>query len=335
MNMVQTLMVLASVFCATIPMLFFLVLVWWLDRYDREPVWLVAITFFWGAVGAIGLAMVGSLVLMVPLNLVLSSQWASSAGAVFVAPLVEEPMKALILLLIMWSRHFDNTTDGFVYGAAAGLGFGMTENFLYFAGVAVSGSVVSWVMTVVIRTFFSAVMHSVATSIVGASLGFSKFRPFYVKILLVPLGFGIAMTVHGVWNGLLTADDLARMGGALAGIDLLLFPLEFLAVFAVFQICLIDEHYTIKRELTDEARMGTIPLEHVKYLSSYFRRGFRSWHAKNIPHRAYVKAATRLAMRKSQTRYSNYRKNPFYIGEVRRWRAEIQKLLGEAALRTY
>ena len=48
------------------------------------------------------------------------------------APLIEEPTKAIILFAIVRSRHFDNTTDGFVYGAAAGLGFAMTENFMYF-----------------------------------------------------------------------------------------------------------------------------------------------------------------------------------------------------------
>jgi RsiW-degrading membrane proteinase PrsW (M82 family) len=331
----QILLVLASVFCASIPMFFFLLTVWWLDRYDREPVWLVGLTFLWGAVGAVGLAIVGSLVLMVPLNMVLSSQWASSAGAVFIAPLVEEPMKAAILLLVMLSRHFDNTTDGFVYGAAAGLGFGMTENFLYFTGVAMSGSVIAWCLTVVIRTFFSAVMHAVATSIVGACLGAAKFRPFYFKILLVPLGLAVAMTVHGIWNGLLTADDLMRAGGALAGLDLLLFPLEFIVVFVVFQICLLDEHYTIKRELTEEARMGTIPLEHVKHLASYFRRGFRFWHSRQIPHGAYIKAATRLALRRHQSRYAGSWSRPFYTQEVERWRAEIRRLLGPAALRTY
>ena len=51
-----------------------------------------------------------------------------------IAPLIEEPAKALCLLALYRSREFDNATDGFVYGAAAGLGFGMTENFFYFGG---------------------------------------------------------------------------------------------------------------------------------------------------------------------------------------------------------
>ena len=57
---------------------------------------------------------------------------AAMVGPVLVAPLVEEPCKALFLAYVIWNRHFDNMTDGFVYGAAAGLGFGMTENLLYF-----------------------------------------------------------------------------------------------------------------------------------------------------------------------------------------------------------
>jgi protease PrsW len=333
--LLSALLVLASVACAVVPIVFFLILVWWFDRYDREPIWLVGTSFLWGAIGAVTLAMVGSLVMMVPLNMVLGHAAADSAGAVFVAPLVEEPMKAMILFLIVWSRHFDNTTDGFVYGAAAGLGFGMTENFLYFTSVAMSGSVGAWMATVVVRTFYSAVMHAVATSIVGASFGFSRFRPFYVKFLVVPIGFTIAMTIHGVWNGLLTADEWVRSNGVLSSIDFLLFPVEFLAIVLVFQFCLLDERATIRRELDEEARLGVMPVDHVKNIASYFKRGFSYWHARNIPHRAYVKAATRLAMRKHQSRYTTNRKAPFYTREVDRLRGEVRKLLGVSTLRNY
>jgi protease PrsW len=331
--LIPALLVLASVVCAVVPIFFFLILVWWFDRYDREPVWLVGVSFLWGAIGAVTLAMAGSLVMMMPLQMVLGNAMADSAGAVFVAPLVEEPMKALILFLIVWSRHFDNTTDGFVYGAAAGLGFGMTENFLYFTGVAMSGSVGAWMATVVIRTFYSAVMHAVATSIVGASFGFSRFRPFFVKLLAIPFGFGVAMTVHGLWNGLLTAEEWVRTNGVLTGIDFLLFPVEFLAIVVVFQLCLLDERAIIRRELAEESKLGVLPPDHVLNIASYFKRGFTYWHASAIPHRAYVKTATRLAMRKHQARSSAARKQPFYRREVDRLRGEIQKILG--ATRAY
>ena len=49
----NTLMLILSVFAATVPMLGCLWLVWWLDRYNREPVPLVFAVFAWGAIFAI------------------------------------------------------------------------------------------------------------------------------------------------------------------------------------------------------------------------------------------------------------------------------------------
>ena len=57
MSIVLTLL---SVFCATVPMLAFLVFVWWMDRHDREPLWLFGLTFLWGAIGSIFLTLIGS-----------------------------------------------------------------------------------------------------------------------------------------------------------------------------------------------------------------------------------------------------------------------------------
>src|SRR5262245_22628438 len=102
-------------------MLGFLALVWWLDRYDREPVWLVVAVFLWGAVGAVVPAILFSAAIELSANAALATvglpQTDTWFTPVIVAPLVEEPCKAAILLLLLRNRHFDNMTDGFVYGA--------------------------------------------------------------------------------------------------------------------------------------------------------------------------------------------------------------------------
>ena len=127
----QIVLSIASTVCACVPMFCFLAAIWWLDRYDREPIWLLGLTFLWGAIGSIVAAVIGSItvellvggataVLGALLALDLETLRAAS-GPVLVAPLVEEPSKAVILLYVIWNRHFDNMTDGFVYGAAAGL----------------------------------------------------------------------------------------------------------------------------------------------------------------------------------------------------------------------
>ena len=40
-----------SVFAAFVPMVVYLFVIWWMDRYYRQPVWLVGSVFLWGALG--------------------------------------------------------------------------------------------------------------------------------------------------------------------------------------------------------------------------------------------------------------------------------------------
>ena len=316
-------LVVLSLLFAVLPLCFFLWLVWWLDRYDREPVWLVGLTFAWGGIGAIVFALIGSSILMWPIEAIASPQVADGIGATLIAPLVEEPGKALILFLIVFSRHFDNTTDGFVYGAATGLGFGVTENFMYFTGVGESGDMDAWVGTVVVRTLYSAMMHASASSVVGASLGFAKFRGWGVKLTVPFIGMGIAMGIHALWNGLLTAEGAVDAGGLLAGLNFLAFPMEFLLLFVIFQGCLWSESSMIRSEL-----QGEVPDDHLAYLGSYLKRNRKAWLPKGVPHEAYIVAATTLAFRKFQSKQA---KDGFYEQEVTRLRAEVQALLAKAA----
>ena len=319
-------MIALSTLCAIVPMVAMLAFVWWLDRYDREPVWLLAVTFMWGATGAILLGMIGSVVLLIPLSMFDPS--ATAIGApVMVAPLIEEPAKALILLAVVLSRHFDNMTDGFVYGAAAGLGFGMTENFLYFTSVAAEGEVGVWVTTVVIRTAFSAVMHAMATSVVGACMGFARFRGPAAMIAAASAGLVVAMGIHALWNGLITLDSFGNAQGLLFLADLILLPMELAVIFVIFQACLWDEKRTIHTELSAEAEQGLIPEGHPAILSSFRKRIRRNWLSAGVDHHAYVRAATQLAMRKCQARRATGPGGSYYKQQVDRLRDDVRRLL--------
>lgn len=317
------LLILLSMLAAVVPMLCFLVLIWWLDRYDREPWWMMALAFGWGAGGGVLVAVIGSTLVSVPLQIGLTAELAGAVSTVAVAPLVEEPSKALILLILLTSRHWDNTTDGFVYGAAAGLGFGMTENFLYFVDTAEAGDVGAWLGLVFIRTFWSALMHAAATSVVGAALGFARHRGCLTMALAATLGLGLAMAIHALWNGLMVAGQ--GENGALVGLNLLLFPLEFFTLFVVLQICLYDESRTIRRELALEAQRGLLPAEHVEILASTWRRARRSWLPPKVNHHAYVRACTRLAFRRHAA--SRARDRAGLEREITALREEIQAAL--------
>ena len=55
-----------------------------------------------------------------------------SVEAVYLAPVVEESVRGLAILLILWfqRRELDGVVDGLVYAGLAGAGFA-TENILY------------------------------------------------------------------------------------------------------------------------------------------------------------------------------------------------------------
>src|SRR5690349_12783989 len=134
---------------ALIPTIFYALFIWWLDRHEKEPVPLLVVAFVWGAVPAIIIAIVLELVVGFPVEQLISSDTGRElTSASVVAPVVEELVKAIILvvLFLAFRREFDNVLDGIVYGAMVGLGFAMVENVLYLTSAAYdSGSIGSMI----------------------------------------------------------------------------------------------------------------------------------------------------------------------------------------------
>jgi len=251
------------------------------------------------------------------------------SGAV-VAPLVEEGAKAGCLLLLYFTRNFDNPTDGFVYGAAAGLGFGMTENFLYFTSMVGEG-VGAWMATVIIRTLFTGLMHATASSVIGAGLGWAKFSQHQYRGLALPVSYLLAVFVHAFWNGFLLAPVVFDGATALPLVSFLLFPVAFMAVFAVFQTSILSERRLIKRELQCEAELGTLPVEHVSKIGSWSsRRKHQYWLSKEVSAEAYFMAATLLAFRRNQQ--AARPNDNWYKEEVVRLRSRVVVILGDKSI---
>lgn len=180
----------------------FLVVLLWLDRNEPEPPQLVAIAFLWGAVMATGLSILFNDTFAAVSGLVVRNEAVTAQlTASFSAPFVEELTKALALvtLYLFFRRDFDNVLDGVFYGAVVGLGFATFENFLYYARTGSVGGVVY--LTIVRGVLISVGSHACYTAITGASVGmFRVLRTGTARWFLPPLGLGLAMFVHFVWN---------------------------------------------------------------------------------------------------------------------------------------
>ena len=48
--------ILLAVVLATAIVIAYLLFIWWLDRYEREPFWVVLLTFLWGGIGGTGIS---------------------------------------------------------------------------------------------------------------------------------------------------------------------------------------------------------------------------------------------------------------------------------------
>ncbi|MDP3150902.1 MAG: PrsW family intramembrane metalloprotease [Ignavibacteria bacterium] len=309
--------VFASALAAFIPIAFYLFFVWKFDRFDREPVGLYLKHFLWGAVGAIILALVGSYLFSFFLSFSIANpELRHRTETIFVAPFVEEITKGVFLLFTISNRKFDNITDGIVYGGAIGLGFGMTENFTYF--LTYGKTFENWLMLVLVRTSFTAVMHCVATASFGALLGFAKFKPLIFKIILPPVGLALAMFIHFAWNFSVSFSQTSLLG--------FLFLSGSIIIFIVsFKLAVKSDARIIFRELYDEAEHEVLPIEHVTILSS-IQREQKGWIDERI-RKTYIKVATALAFRKMQWRNSTGLNKTVYENEVTFYRNELMQLL--------
>ena len=113
--------------------LLFAYILYWLDRYEKEPLLLLGGVFLWGAVVAAGSAFLINTILGVGIYVFTGSFATDLATGSLVAPLVEETLKGLAVLgvFLVFRNEFDSVLDGIIYAGVAALGFAATENTYY------------------------------------------------------------------------------------------------------------------------------------------------------------------------------------------------------------
>ncbi len=289
-----------SVFAAFVPMVVYLFVIWWLDRYHRQPVWLVGSVFLWGALGAIIIGVTGSRFFSYPIAMVFGEKISDAVGAVMIAPFVEELAKSCILLIAMLRTDSEGPVDGIVLGAAAGLGFGMTENFLYFTQVYDASGFMAWARNVFVRTLYSALVHCVCTATVGMGIGLARSsqrpqrRRIAISFILTAMG------IHAFWNASMVLGP--KLDNAfLVNIAFTLMPVLVILLLAAYQYFLYREGQWIRSELQEEVMEGTLAPSLVGLLVSPWNR-LRS---KNSEEKKYIDTAMKLAVKRHQWKRSS------------------------------
>jgi len=113
----------------------------------------------------------------------------------YVSPLVEELLKAIVILFFFQAHRIGFLVDGAILGFAAGAGFSLFEN-IYYLNTTPEANLVVWV----IRGFGTAMMHGGTTAIFASvTKALSDRRAWSAWILCLP-GLGGAFLLHSAFN---------------------------------------------------------------------------------------------------------------------------------------
>lgn len=306
-----------SMLVATALLTAVVIAVWWIDRYDREPWPLVLAVFLWGMIIAPVLVtaaggLIAGIDLEIPIYFV-------------VAPFMEEVIKGLgILLIVLFSQHFDNPTDGLVYGTAVGIGFAVTENSLYGIWSASSMDQDQALSLIFGRTLFTTGIHALSSAAVGAGLGFGRTSGKRTRaVAWALLGLLVAVALHGGWN--IALSYLPSASGWVFPV-VILGPLYLIFVLS-FGLMLWGEHRILVRQLSEEVGLGVLPAWAGQVIPYYRRRVRADWWPSRQERIVISRLLTRLAFRKHALAARGDSANIEGL-EVVRLRAKIQGILG-------
>jgi RsiW-degrading membrane proteinase PrsW (M82 family) len=194
-----------------------ILVIYWLDLYEREPVSILAAAVLWGGVVATTLSIytntpLAELIFKLTADPVFTQEW----SAALTAPFVEEGFKALgVILLVSIARpELDDILDGFIWGAMVGVGFLLVEDVFYFvqAYVTAGGSYEGIVQVFLIRVVGAGpYSHFLYTGLIGMGIAYYHTRTDQPPGRRLAVGVAIAaagVAAHFLWNSPLLVDLL-------------------------------------------------------------------------------------------------------------------------------
>ncbi|MFC2064299.1 PrsW family intramembrane metalloprotease [Chloroflexota bacterium] len=242
-----------------IPMLFFAFFLYSIDRYEKEPGILLGAVFVWGAIVAAGGAFIINTVLGLGVFIFTSSEAATDlATGSLIAPLVEEVLKGLAVLIVflIFRKEFDSILDGIIYAGVAALGFAASENtyYIYTYGYQQSGWEGILSMSF-IRIILVGWQHPFYTAFIGIGLALNRMsKSLLVKIVAPIAGISLAVFTHSAHNSL--ASLLQGTAGLVFGTAIDWIGWFLMMCFIVWMI--LREKQTLKKYLFEEVQSGTI-----------------------------------------------------------------------------
>jgi RsiW-degrading membrane proteinase PrsW (M82 family) len=124
----------------------------------------------------------------------------------WVAPLVEEILKAAPLLFLLRHKRIGFLVDGVIFGYAIGTGFALVENIYYLLALQ-NASLLLWL----IRGVGTAVMHGATTAVVAVAAIALQGRRQSDSLTLVFPGLLAAVALHSAFNHFIISPLLSAL----------------------------------------------------------------------------------------------------------------------------
>jgi RsiW-degrading membrane proteinase PrsW (M82 family)/CRP-like cAMP-binding protein len=178
---------LAYVVAIAIPLLA-IYLIYALDLFGTGKIGTVVICMIWGGSFAFAAAFV--------INSAMIPVFGATTVVTRTAPIIEELLKAVILVYFIRSPRFRYLVDGAVYGFGAGIGFALVENISYLS------TTDAGLTLAIMRVLSTSLMHATASALVGIALGRLRRIDSRIKVGLPLAGIGLAVVLHILYNSL-------------------------------------------------------------------------------------------------------------------------------------
>jgi len=161
------------------------------DRHEREPFWLLFVSFIYG-----GLSTVITLIISLPVNLLFISRPADVLNqfytAFFKVALIEEFSKFIFVRFVLYrNKNFNEPFDGVVYAIMVGMGFATVENIIYVFQYGFA--------TGFLRMFTAVPAHAVFAMMIGYFVGKAKFA-YKGKLFNSTMALFSAALFHGAYD---------------------------------------------------------------------------------------------------------------------------------------
>jgi len=320
----------ASLVFGIVPMVVYALVVWRLDRWEKEPFPLLLAAFLWGSIPSIVLAIIAQGILGLPVADIPeeASLLVQLYQASLVAPVTEELVKGagLVLLFVMFRREIDSVLDGLIYGSMIGFGFSAVENVFYFLGQTDPAGLF---LLFFLRAFVFGMLHALFTGLTGVGLALGKFshRPA-MKVFWPVLGLSLAIFTHSLHN------YFATLGGehllyAVAGISL---GMVWFATLVI--VCLHHENRWIRLHLSEEVDAGILYAQQALDAAHFWTRSSLSMLTRGpgivLRRRKLLHQATELAFEKQ--RHAHFGASPDCERRLGSLREEVRRLSREDPL---